>query len=53
MDYQKFVNNASFTIFVAVVLVLVTIVCIIFFEKWLERSRKVGSKQGRAKKNCY
>ena len=30
MDYQKFVNNASFTIFVAVVLVLVTIVCIIF-----------------------
>ena len=40
MDYQKFVNNASFTIFVAVVLV----------EKWLERSRKVGSKQGRAKK---
>ena len=52
MDYQKFVNNASFTIFVAVV--GFSYHCLYhFFEKWLERSRKVGSKQGRAKKNCY
>ena len=42
MDYQKFVNNASFTIFVAVVLVLVTIFCIIFLKNCWKEAERLG-----------
>ena len=55
MDYQKFVNNASFTIFVAVVLVLVTIVCIIFLKNGWKEAERLGVSKEELKKiviNC-
>ena len=51
MDYQKFVNNASFTIFVAVV--LVTIVCIIFLKNGWKEAERLGVSKEELKKNCY
>lgn len=50
MDYQKFVNNASFTIFVAVVLVLVTIVCIIFLKNGWKEAERLGVSKEELKK---
>ena len=55
MDYQKFVNNASFTIFVTVVLVLVTIVCIIFLKNGWKEAERLGVSKEELKKiviNC-
>ena len=55
MDYQKFVTNASFTIFVAVVLVLVTIVCIIFLKNGWKEAERLGVSKEELKKiviNC-
>ena len=50
MDYQKLVNNFSFTLFVAIVLVLVTIVCIIFLKNGWKEAKRLGVTEEELKK---
>ena len=55
MDYQVFINNFGLTVFVAVVLVLVTIVCIIFMKNGWREAKRLGVTDEELKKiviNC-
>lgn len=55
MDYQSLINNFSLTLFVAVVLFLVTIVCIIFMKNGWNEAKRLGVTNEELKKiviNC-
>lgn len=55
MDYQSLINNFSLTLFVAVILVLVTIVCIIFMKNGWNEAKRLGVTDEELKKiviNC-
>lgn len=55
MDYQSLINNFSLTLFVAIVLMLVTIVCIIFMKSGWNEAKRLGVTDAELKKiviNC-
>ena len=55
MDYQSVINDFSLTIFVGIVLVLVTIVCIIFMKNGWAEAKRLGVTDSELKKiviNC-
>ena len=55
MDYQSVINNSSLTIFVGVILILVTIVCIIFLRNGWNEAKRLGVTEDELKKivvNC-
>lgn len=55
MDYQSLINNFGLTAFVAVVLVLVTIVCAIFMKSGWSEAKRLGVTDEELKKiviNC-
>ena len=55
MDYQGLINNFGLTAFVAAVLVLVTIVCIIFMKSGWREAKRLGVTDEELKKiviNC-
>ncbi len=55
MDYQSLINSSALTIFVAVVLLLVTTVCVIYLRNGWNEAKRLGVTTAEMKKivlNC-